>query len=655
MSSVTRAIGSGTARPLSKSPAKIQPARRLGSSSTIAAEAADQFSSELLKANPVSPAMATRALERFRQRARADQVIFWSLTESKATVTLRAGNAGSTKQPQDELTVPAIVGDRLRRSHMLICRAGEVSGVEMLAPAGVRSFVAVAVPANDDAIGVLIVGWDTPEPPCGEYAAASLRLAASTVLWTAARPIERLMPLAQSILDSISQYIVVIDRDGTIVMANGRWNELPMHVSRFGPIHTGANYFKSCDQAATTGGVDAGELKTGVLRVARHEAPSYQTTFRVPADGRDAWILLNVMPLRQASSGAVLAHTIVEPEQAGDIRAGVSERQFYDLTASLPIPVWIHGTDGRVIYGNAQWRQIAKVRADGDKGEWTDLFHPADRARVMAYFASEVGDHSNGVVEARMRSVDGTYRWAVCAGARLPGAASGTAAYVGYCSDSGVRQGERFGDPSSRLAAQDEERSRIARELHDDLGQQAAILAANISALSNGRLGPPRLRNALANLSNNVQELAVSIHNLSHQLHSPRLKLLGLVKTLQAMCRDVSKLQHVRVTFRSKGVPADVPERIALCVCRVTQEAVQNAVKHSGARAVLVELLGDDLQLTLRVTDRGQGFDPVSAVNSGIGLLTMRERVELSGGEFTLDAAPSKGTRIEAILPLPAK
>jgi signal transduction histidine kinase len=207
-----------------------------------------------------------------------------------------------------------------------------------------------------------------------------------------------------------------------------------------------------------------------------------------------------------------------------------------------------------------------------------------------------------------------------------------------------------FRDVASRLvAAQENERIRIGRELHDDLGQQAALLAVKLDELSgNPRISAAKLRAGVADAERLLHELAISIHELSHQLHPAKLRLLGLVATIEALCRD----SGARVSFSATNVPADVPEQTALCVFRVTQEALQNAVRHSGAQDIHVQLGFSGTHLTLRVTDTGSGFNPAASDRVGIGLVTMHERVELSGGSLKIVAARSTGTTVEATIPL---
>lgn len=219
---------------------------------------------------------------------------------------------------------------------------------------------------------------------------------------------------------------------------------------------------------------------------------------------------------------------------------------------------------------------------------------------------------------------------------------------------SAQRQAERaLGEMGSRVAAaQEEERSRIARELHDDLGQQTALLATNIETLLRAsKASNHKLRDGIVEARQNVQDLASSIHNLSHELHPPKLKLLGLVKTLESLCRNVSKGSGMHVSFRAETLPLGVPEHISLCICRVAQEALQNAVKHSGASEAMMELRATDSALLLQVRDGGRGFDPSASTESGIGLTTMRDRVELIGGRLSITASPAGGVTIDASVP----
>jgi signal transduction histidine kinase len=203
------------------------------------------------------------------------------------------------------------------------------------------------------------------------------------------------------------------------------------------------------------------------------------------------------------------------------------------------------------------------------------------------------------------------------------------------------------------VAAQECERSRLARELHDDLGQQVALLLLRLDLATQDRqVSPTQLHVTLLETRDGLRRLATSIHDLSHELYPARLRLLGLEQTLRALCREVSTGTLAHVSVHSDRLPSEVPEAAALSIVRVAQESLQNALKHSGARNIDVLLTATSSQLTLRVTDDGQGFDNVASQPTGIGLLTMRERVELLGGRLIVNTAPGCGTAIEAIVPL---
>jgi signal transduction histidine kinase len=199
------------------------------------------------------------------------------------------------------------------------------------------------------------------------------------------------------------------------------------------------------------------------------------------------------------------------------------------------------------------------------------------------------------------------------------------------------------------VAAQESERIRIARELHDDLGQQTAVLASKLDILV--QKGEKGFRTGISEIQSRVQELATTIHNLSHQLHPAKLRLLGLVQTLAALCRDESFSSGVAIRFSSVDVPRQLPEDVALCLFRVAQEGVRNALKHSGATTIDVALAATASQIVLHVSDNGSGFNPL-ARSAGLGLLTMRERVQLVRGVLSMQPARPHGSTLRIVVPL---
>ncbi len=209
----------------------------------------------------------------------------------------------------------------------------------------------------------------------------------------------------------------------------------------------------------------------------------------------------------------------------------------------------------------------------------------------------------------------------------------------------------RIRDLAGRLIlGQESERQRIARELHDDLSQKVAMLGIGVDRLA-ARF--PAAGEAFGELTEQVRDIAMAIHNLSHELHPSKLHMLGLAAALQSLCRDVSRQSGVSVSFTSVSVPEPIDPGVALCLYRVAQEALHNVARHSRSREALVHLSFADDHLYLHIADGGIGFD-ATAPQEGLGLISMRERVSLVGGELVLHAFPDGGTRIGVRVPIAA-
>ena len=208
---------------------------------------------------------------------------------------------------------------------------------------------------------------------------------------------------------------------------------------------------------------------------------------------------------------------------------------------------------------------------------------------------------------------------------------------------------EQNRDLSARLlTAQEVERTRIARELHDDMGQQTALLMIDLQRFSDSE-GGERFRE----VSERGQRIAKGLHDLSHRLHPAKLQLMGLVPALQSLEHEFSNADiAVTLTCDKELSAATVPYEITLTLYRVVQEALVNAAKHSEAVEVLVQLKADRAGLVLTITDDGVGFDVRAKWGKGLGLISMRERVEAAGGRLSVRATPGSGTHLEISVPL---
>jgi signal transduction histidine kinase len=206
------------------------------------------------------------------------------------------------------------------------------------------------------------------------------------------------------------------------------------------------------------------------------------------------------------------------------------------------------------------------------------------------------------------------------------------------------------------IAAHEEERTRIARELHDDFSQRMALLQIGLEQfkLETNNISS-KARQKLNKITEIAAEVSSNIHDLSHRLHSSKLDALGLVPSLTGLFRELSESHQLQVQFAHDNIPNQIPKDVTLCLFRIVQEALRNVVKHSGTQEVKVELSGLGDRIELRVSDSGVGFDPESERGrGGLGLLSMSERLRLIGGELTVESEPSHGTRIRVRAPLPA-
>jgi PAS domain S-box-containing protein len=199
------------------------------------------------------------------------------------------------------------------------------------------------------------------------------------------------------------------------------------------------------------------------------------------------------------------------------------------------------------------------------------------------------------------------------------------------------------------IEAQEQERTRIGRELHDDVNQRLAMLAVELEQLQNY---PSELENRVRKLLNETNEISNDVEALSHELHSSKLEHLGVVAGIRSWSKEFGERQNIEIDFRS-DVATVPPFEIGICLFRVLQEALHNIVKHSGVKRVDVRLTEHSNQIHLRVSDSGKGFDVQSTMQGkGLGLTSMRERVRLVNGTIAIESKPMGGTIIECHVPL---
>jgi len=208
---------------------------------------------------------------------------------------------------------------------------------------------------------------------------------------------------------------------------------------------------------------------------------------------------------------------------------------------------------------------------------------------------------------------------------------------------------------SKLITAQEEERSRVARELHDDLGQSLALLSINLDLLKreSGKREP--FTKKVEQLADHINQLSYDVHRISHELHPAKIEQLGLEASLRSLCREISGVQPFDVLFEATNAPKMLPNDISLCLYRVAQESLQNVQKHSGASLAVVELEFENDFIRLNVSDNGNGFDPETIRGKeSLGLISMRERIRSVHGTFAVKSRSGEGTHIKVTVPSPA-
>ena len=395
-------------------------------------------------------------------------------------------------------------------------------------------------------------------------------------------------------------------------------------------------------------------LRTGE-RVDRHE------TVRLAKDGTRIDVSLTISPLRDSTGRTFglskIARDITLSKKA-EAALRESEERFRHVANTAPVMIWMSGPDKGCTYFNQSWLNFTGRSLHAELGAgWAEGMHPDERAASLKSYESAFDRREPFEMEYRLRRHDGEYRWLFDRGVPRFDADGSFAGYIGSCIDVTDRKlaQESLSDMSRKLIeAQEQERTWIARELHDDINQRIALVLVNLERLQRD-FSPltPAVTQRLTEIQENLSTLGSDVQALSHHLHSSKLEYLGIAAAAASFCNELSEEHGVEVELHSESVPRHVPQEIALCLFRVLQESLQNALKHSGSKRFEVWLTGAPSKIELTVRDRGVGFDLEEALRGrGLGITSMKERLKLVRGELFIDSHLAQGTLIRATVPL---
>jgi PAS domain S-box-containing protein len=349
-----------------------------------------------------------------------------------------------------------------------------------------------------------------------------------------------------------------------------------------------------------------------------------------------------------------------------------SEGRFRLLAETAPVMVWMAGPDKRCSYFNRCWlaftgRSIEREMGDG----WSEGVHADDIERCMTTYCDAFDARLPFRMEYRLRRFDGAYRWILDTGVPRFAPDGTFEGYIGSCTDvdeqkqveaalrareaslSKTREGLRR-LAAKLLHAQEEERRRIAREMHDDWTQRLALLSIDIARLAKQIGEPEQALPLLHAMQEQLVSLSEDVHAVSRQLHPAILDDLGLVEALRSECTTFARREGIAIDYRADAVPPGLAKDAALCIYRVVQEALRNLAKHAAVKEAVVSLAVAGSELRVRIEDRGAGFETAAErSHPGLGLSSMHERVRLVGADLAITSAPGQGTTVQVRVPLP--
>jgi PAS domain S-box-containing protein len=398
------------------------------------------------------------------------------------------------------------------------------------------------------------------------------------------------------------------------------------------------------------------ELSDILERIRLREGVRHLETVRVTKDGRRIDISLTVSPLKDRNGtvigGSTIARDITDRKRADELRRE-SEERFRMLADSAPVMIWVTGTDAQCTFVNRQWLEFTGRTMEQEIGSgWAEGVHPADSKPCMDYYISSFNGRRSFTMEYRIKRADGQYRWLVDTGVPRFGPTGDFLGYIGSCVDISERKHneETLQHLTARIfMLQDEERQRVASELHDGLGQSLAIIKNRALMGIRNQASPDRMIEQLEEISATATASILEVREIAHNLRPYELDRLGLGAAIESMVERISDSTFISLTADLERMEDLLSPEAETSVYRIVQEALNNVIQHSKATAARIEIRTFGRQMTISVRDNGKGF-PVSPGNgynaSGVGLAGIAERVRGLGGFFELASQPEGGTTL---------
>jgi PAS domain S-box-containing protein len=475
--------------------------------------------------------------------------------------------------------------------------------------------------------------------------------------------------LRDSILNSLSDSVAVIGPEGAILMTNEAWNRFARDNGAFplAAVAPGANYLRICKRAASEGASDAQAAVDGIEAVIAGHRSSFQLEYSCHSVIERRWYIMNVSPLRGTKTGAVITHTNITDRKLAEIAIRTSESTIRSLLDSSTQSVVAVNPNGKIVLVNGNTQTMFGYTREELLGQAIEILIPDGfRAKHAVlhkgYFANPQNRPMGRGLDLEGLRKDGTsFPLEVSLSAIETTAGKLGVAFV---NDITVRkqleQAERAHAQEVQalaaglMTAQEEERRRVSRELHDTICQQLASLAFDIGSLVADPPPPQYTQSRLKTLQARVVQASEETRHIAYALHPSVLDDLGLVTALRSLCKDFSaRAANIELKFAGEVLSAPASREVASCIYRVAQESLQNIVKHSNAKHVSVAFHLQNETAMLRIVDDGAGFD-IKTIRDreGLGLIGMEERARLVNGKLSIVSKPGQGTRIALEVPL---
>lgn len=403
-----------------------------------------------------------------------------------------------------------------------------------------------------------------------------------------------------------------------------------------------------------------------LARLRRGERVNHFHTVRRRKDGALLDVSLTISPVRDSSgrvTGASKVARDITAQKQVERALRESEQRFRVITDASPIMVWMSGTDKLCYYFNKGWLDFTGRTLAQDSGNgWAENVHPEDFDRCLQIYISNFDARRPFEMEYRMRHHTGQYRWILDRGVPRYAPDGAFEGYVGGCLDihdqKVAAEKVRIADDLARLMkAQDEERRRIARELHDSAGQTLAVLGMSLAQLVlRAEAIAPELAREGEGIEAIVQQLHREIRTTSYLLHPPLLEESGLASALKIYVDGLAERSHVVITLDVDDNVGRLPSDMELAIFRVVQECLTNIHRHSGSKAALIRVARKGECVRTEVRDHGAGMSPerlleIQSHGSGVGIRGIRERIRQFHGEMKIESNGS-GTSVIVSIPV---